>query len=94
MAGVVVDVVSRERYTAAAGRGARCDDRPLQVSAATELPSALLGTGFSYDPPTRRRQAEALATVLPAVRDVRRSGSAALRRSDSAGSAVSCRSSQ
>ncbi len=78
VAGVVVDVVSRERYTATAGHGARCDDRPLRVSTATELPMALLGTGFSYDPPTRRRQAEVLATVLPAVRDLRRSGSAAL----------------
>ena len=39
---------------------------------------ALLGTGFCYDPPTRRRQAEVLATVLPAVRDIRRFGSAAL----------------
>jgi myo-inositol-1(or 4)-monophosphatase len=48
------------------------------VSGATDLPTALLGTGFSYDPPTRRRQAEALVTVLPAVRDLRRSGSAAL----------------
>ena len=37
-----------------------------------------MATGFSYDPVTRGRQAEVLATVLPAVRDIRRSGSAAL----------------
>jgi len=78
VAGVVVDVVSGERNTAALGQGAHRDGRPLGVSAATDLPTALLGTGFSYDAPTRRRQAEVLVTVLPAVRDLRRSGSAAL----------------
>ena len=78
VAGVVVDVPRAERYTAVAGGGARRDDRPIQVSGADDLATALLATGFSYDPVTRGRQAEVLATVLPAVRDIRRSGSAAL----------------
>ncbi len=76
--GVVVDIVTRDRYSAAAGLGARLGDRVLQVSAATDLATALVGTGFSYDPATRRRQAEILPAVLPVVRDLRRSGSAAL----------------
>ena len=78
VAGVVVAVVSRERYTAALGHGAHRDDRPIRVSAAQDLSVALLGTGFSYDAATRGRQAAALTAVLPAVRDIRRSGSAAL----------------
>jgi len=78
VAGVVVDVVSGERYTAALGQGAHRDDRPIRVSGADELAAALIGTGFSYDAATRGRQAAPLATVLPAVRDLRRSGSAAL----------------
>ncbi len=39
---------------------------------------SLVGTGFSYDPQLRRRQASVLATLLPQVRDIRRLGSAAL----------------
>ena len=42
------------------------------------LGHALLGTGFSYDPARRARQAEVLTTVLPEVRDIRRMGAAAV----------------
>jgi myo-inositol-1(or 4)-monophosphatase len=78
VAGVVVDVTRAEGYTAVQGGGAHRDGRPIQVSDADDLATALLLTGFSYDRVTRGRQAEVLATVLPAVRDIRRSGSAAL----------------
>jgi myo-inositol-1(or 4)-monophosphatase len=78
VAGVVVDVVRGRRFTAARGQGAQCDGRPIHVSAADDLATALVATGFSYDRDTRGRQAEVLTTVLPAVRDLRRSGSAAL----------------
>ena len=78
VAGVVVDITREETYTAVLGGGAHLDGAPLRVNPATDLAMALIGTGFSYDPPTRRRQAESLVAVLPAVRDIRRSGSAAL----------------
>jgi myo-inositol-1(or 4)-monophosphatase len=39
---------------------------------------SLVGTGFSYAPEQRVRQAEILTSLVPAVRDVRRMGSAAL----------------
>jgi myo-inositol-1(or 4)-monophosphatase len=39
---------------------------------------SLVGTGFSYDPQLRQRQALVLATLMPQIRDVRRFGSAAL----------------
>ena len=39
---------------------------------------ALVGTGFGYEPRRRAAQAALLAELLPQVRDVRRTGSAAL----------------
>ena len=43
-----------------------------------ELAKAMLATGFAYDADVRAAQARVLGRVLPRVRDVRRSGSAAL----------------
>jgi myo-inositol-1(or 4)-monophosphatase len=43
-----------------------------------DLSKAMLATGFAYDADVRGAQARVLARVLPRVRDVRRSGSAAL----------------
>lgn len=51
---------------------------PLGTSGAVSLEQTLLGTGFGYLPRVRRRQARVLLEVLPAVRDIRRAGSAAL----------------
>lgn len=51
---------------------------PLGTSGAVSLDQTLLGTGFGYLPRVRRRQARVLLEVLPAVRDIRRAGSAAL----------------
>jgi len=42
------------------------------------LREALVATGFSYDVETRRRQAAAVACLLPEVRDVRRVGAGSL----------------
>ena len=42
------------------------------------MSTALIGTGFSYDPDRRRRQAAVLLQVLPEVRDIRRFGAASL----------------
>jgi myo-inositol-1(or 4)-monophosphatase len=78
VAGVVLDVVRSQRFTATLGGGAARDGRPVSVTGADDLATALLATGFSYLRENRARQAEVLATVLPAVRDLRRSGSAAL----------------
>jgi myo-inositol-1(or 4)-monophosphatase len=50
----------------------------VRVSGATELDLSLIGTGFSYRPERRARQAAMVACMLPRVRDVRRAGSAAL----------------
>lgn len=76
--GVVYDVVRDELFHAVRGGGAYRDGVAIHASAATELGHALVGTGFSYEPDRRRRQAEVLVHVLPAVRDLRRQGAAAL----------------
>jgi myo-inositol-1(or 4)-monophosphatase len=51
---------------------------PLAAGSAVDLSMSLVGTGFSYAPQQRARQAEILAKILPVVRDVRRMGSCAL----------------
>lgn len=76
--GVVADASNGEVFTAARGSGAHCDGVTLQVVDHAELATALVGTGFSYLADRRARQAQVLTSVLPAVRDVRRAGSAAL----------------
>ena len=78
VAGVVYDVSRDELYAATLGGGATCDGRPLHVSSQADPAFALTATGFAYKSSTRAVQAEALRTVLPRVRDVRRMGSAAL----------------
>lgn len=76
--GVVHDPARDETFTAARGLGARLGGAPIEVSAADELDSALIATGFGYDSDQRRAQAELLVDVLPRVRDIRRAGAAAL----------------
>ncbi|MDQ2628861.1 inositol monophosphatase family protein [Mycolicibacter senuensis] len=82
VAGAVADVVGDRIYSAGAGLGAQVTDRTgtaaLRCTEVAELSVALLGTGFGYSPHRRAAQAVLLARLLPAVRDVRRIGSAAL----------------
>lgn len=67
-----------ETFTAVRGRGARLNGDVIRVSAKEDLETALIGTGFAYDPRARSEQAALLQKVLPRVRDIRRAGSAAL----------------
>ncbi len=67
-----------EMYTAALGAGSTRNDRPIFVSAATDLSLALVGTGFGYRAETRHEQAEHLVELITKVRDIRRLGSAAV----------------
>jgi myo-inositol-1(or 4)-monophosphatase len=53
-------------------------ERTLQGSRCHELGRAMVATGFAYDARVRAAQARVLARVIPAVRDIRRFGSAAL----------------
>lgn len=82
VAGFVVNVVTGEQWGAVRGGGAwRWDEevpRPVRAPVPPSLDQMLVGTGFSYTRETRAAQAAAVAAMLPAVRDVRRIGSAAL----------------
>jgi myo-inositol-1(or 4)-monophosphatase len=78
VAGVVVDAVHAEVYTAAQGQGAACNGRPIHCSDQTDVAQALVATGFGYAPERRRDQAETLVELLPRVRDIRRMGAASV----------------
>ena len=87
LAGVVVNPVTREVFTATRGGGAflsrigdAADAAPqrLAVEGGKGLATALLGTGFGYTAERRAEQAAVVAQLLPAVRDIRRIGSASL----------------
>jgi myo-inositol-1(or 4)-monophosphatase len=48
------------------------------VREGANLGAALIATGFGYEEERRRQQAAALGRILPAVRDIRRAGAAAI----------------
>jgi myo-inositol-1(or 4)-monophosphatase len=76
--GVVYDSVHDVCYAGVRGGAATRNGEPMRVRECGDLAMALVATGFQYRPAVRARQAATLAAVLPAVRDVRRGGSAAL----------------
>lgn len=81
--GAVHNIVTRETWTAARGRGATLRDpdgtaTTLAASGCDDLALALVGTGFAYDSAVRAQQGRVVADLLPRVRDIRRCGSAAL----------------
>jgi myo-inositol-1(or 4)-monophosphatase len=78
LAGVIFDPNRGELFTATAGGAALLDGAPLAPRDGSSLAEALLATGFAYDSAVRAEQATVIAELLPRVRDVRRTGSAAL----------------
>ena len=78
LVGVVADPLHGDVFTAVRDEGARRNGRPVRCTTKDELPTALVGTGFSYDAARRGRQAEVLRVVLPRVRDIRRGGAASI----------------
>lgn len=78
VAGAVVSVAHGTRWTAALGAGATRDGRPLAVRPVPPMSQRLVLTGFNYDRRRRELQGQAVARLLPQVRDIRRHGSAAI----------------
>ena len=83
LAGAVHVPSQRETFVAARGHGSWLGGRRLDVRSRTERPAptlstALVATGFGYDPERRRRQGRRAAWLLPRVRDIRRFGAAAV----------------
>ncbi|MGI9140729.1 MAG: inositol monophosphatase family protein [Gemmatimonadaceae bacterium] len=85
LAAAVLNVQTRELFTATAGGGATLNGEPIRVSAETVPERALIGTGFPFKQlehlPRFLRQFEA---VTRATAGVRRAGSAALDLADTA----------
>lgn len=78
VAGAVTDVATGETFAASLGNGATSNGSPISCGAVDKLSQALVGTGFAYDAPSRALEAQLLTEVLPACRDIRCMGSAAL----------------
>jgi myo-inositol-1(or 4)-monophosphatase len=78
LVGVVHDSALNDVYSARLGGGAFCNGQPIAVTNETLLSQTLLGTGFSYDSKERLKQSETLVSLVPKVRDIRRSGCCAL----------------
>jgi myo-inositol-1(or 4)-monophosphatase len=79
VAGAVVDVLRDETFSASVGHGARLSGNPLELSQCQLLARALVMTGFSYRADIRARQGKIVEALLPAARDIRCFGSAALQ---------------
>jgi myo-inositol-1(or 4)-monophosphatase len=77
-AGIVLDVARRIEYSAVRGQGAARDGVAITCSTQPDPAQSLVATGFNYEVSRRVVQARAMATILPAIRDIRRFGSAAL----------------
>ena len=77
LAGAVHIPAMSETYSATSGQGAGCNGSVIAASATSSFETALIATGFSYHPQRRARQGTTVARLLPQVRDIRRSGSAA-----------------
>ena len=78
IAGVVADPLRGETFGATRDGPATLNGEPISGSDGVTLDTSLVATGYSYDASVRARQAEVAGRVLPAVRDLRRFGSAAL----------------
>ena len=79
VAGAIYVPVVGDMYSAASGAGAFVNDAPISASTVADTATSLVATGFSYHVGGERQlQADRIARMLPAVRDIRRSGSAAV----------------
>lgn len=78
LVGVVHDPTHGDTFSALAGQGSWRNGALLRRAPSPTLDRALIGTGFGYDSARRAAQARLLPAVLPAVRDIRRVGAAAL----------------
>ena len=78
VAGAVADVIRGDTFAAAIGEGATLNGHAIDVGLPAPLSQSLIGTGFSYDADTRAEQAQIVSRLLPASRDIRCMGSAAL----------------
>ena len=79
VAGVVLNPITDELYTAERGKGAFLNDRRLRVAARKTLADAVVSTGIPHrGRPGHPRFLREVEAMLPEVAGIRRTGSAAL----------------
>lgn len=78
LVGVVFDPMLDECFTAARGRGAFLNGRPLRTSPRRSLSEGLVAISFSADVPRGSIEVRRFVETLHAAQSVRRTGSAAL----------------
>lgn len=85
VAGVVVDPLAGETFVAGRGGVALLIDRhgavqplPGVEERTADFATALIGTGYAYSPTVRKHQSLVVASYIDQVRDIRRTGAAAL----------------
>lgn len=77
--GVVHEVAKDEQFYASRGRGAYCNERPIQVSHTDHLSGSLIATGFPYYDFSRMGDYLSLfRQLMTTTRGIRRFGSAAV----------------
>lgn len=77
VAGAVSIPSTDDLFAAGSGLGATRNGVAIAVPDAAPLATALVGTGFSYEPGVRERQAVNVSRLIGRVRDIRRFGAAA-----------------
>jgi myo-inositol-1(or 4)-monophosphatase len=75
-AGAVYLPVLGELFHATRGGGAFLNGEPIRCSDKDDAATALVATGFGYDPDRRRQQGAVIARILASIRDIRRFGAA------------------
>ncbi|MER6916380.1 inositol monophosphatase family protein [Streptomyces sp. NPDC000594] len=78
VAGVVAVPMRGETFHAVLGGGAYCGERRLRCRPPAPMDESLVATGFNYVQAVRAQQARVAERLIPRVRDIRRSGSAAV----------------
>lgn len=79
VAGVVIDPLKREEFTAVKGGGSHLNGRRISISGQTELSQALLATGFSYQRSEENyNNTENFKRVVLRCGGIRRMGAASL----------------
>jgi len=78
LAGIVHDPVHEECFTAAEGRGAWLNGRPIHASGVETLSEALAAAGFPYGAPADSPDLAMFLQMLPRCQAIRRMGSSAL----------------